>query len=594
MDVVTDRHPASPPRIAANHTVQSAAGGSGARPGRAATEALLEYTTRRTLPADQTSFGGAEPLVERIGAWLRGANTYLVFHVIGIVLLSVVAAAFPSVGPNRFVLAAILVFVVAPMVIVVQRRFPTAEHGWSEPLFNVVCISLLVHLVPAAWFGALVVGLLVAAISSIRVQARGYILYAGLNLLLVAGMTIAALVHGVPGWGLPIAAVLATLPCTTFYAYWEYTHVTSLRDRARRVRDLSLIAGGVAHDFRNILTAVSGYAELAKVELPRDHPARASVDELSRGAERASLLAGQLLALSGSETAGIADVNLGEEIHSLTKLLRTVVPKGVDVETDIDARVPLPFVRGYKAELQQVIMNLVLNAAEASAATRSPVRVGVWYEPCEEGGTGRVVCEIKDRGAGISANHLPKIFDPFFTSKPRGHGLGLTGVHRILSQHQGEIEVESQLGKGTRARFWLPASTSANGSCDNTLPSRTPGGYALVVDDEGQIRDVLRRFLSRLGYDTFEAEDGVRGVERFREHAESVDFVIMDVRMPRMDGLRCSKLIREIRPDVPIIISTAYAPSPLTDGPDQMTFLPKPYRYHDLERTLQEVVGTLN
>ena len=375
----------------------------------------------------------------------------------------------------------------------------------------------------------------------------------------------------------------------------------------QKLESLGLLAGGVAHDFNNILTSILGYAELASEGLPPGAPARADLAHIVTGARRAAELTRRMLAYAGRTTTLPSTLSLPHLVQETGELLQVSIPRRVALQYDFAPE--LPALLGDEAQLRQVVMNLVLNAAEAIDEGNGTIRVRLrsgertaaqlasrWTADDAEPGA-YVWLEVEDDGSGMPADTLARIFDPFFTTKFTGRGLGLAAVLGIVRAHRGGIQVESAPGAGTLFRVLLPAEPG------RVVPDEPPSalapwrasGLALVIDDEPGVRDLATAMLRRAGFDAvLTAGGGAEGVERFRERADEVRFVLLDLTMPDLGGLEVLRAIRAIRADVPVVLSSGYADPAGTAGAgaeDATGFVAKPYRLADLTRAVRAALG---
>jgi CheY-like chemotaxis protein len=368
-----------------------------------------------------------------------------------------------------------------------------------------------------------------------------------------------------------------------------------MTSHGQQLQNLALIAGGVAHDFNNILTSIVGYAELAKTQLPEDHEAEESLTILLEGTQRAKLLTGQLLSFANRELRTVAEMDVVQEIRELIPLLSSVLPGGAEIKLLADE--PNILIRGDRSQIQQIFMNLILNAGQAMANQRGGViRLNVRRVTDRTADAPSCECVVSDSGCGISAADLPRVFEPFYSSKAKGQGLGLACTQRIIRDHGGTIRINSQLGVGTDVVVSLPALQSTKLSDSGVYKRGGTEGKSLrllVVDDEQDVRDVLRLILCRMGYDVQAVASGPEAISLFLAADQKFDAVLMDLRMPGMDGWECRRELTRIRPNVPVVLVSGYAPerpsgSQICDMPD--VFLTKPFTKNSLAAVLNQVL----
>jgi two-component system CheB/CheR fusion protein len=362
----------------------------------------------------------------------------------------------------------------------------------------------------------------------------------------------------------------------------------------QKLESLGLLAGGIAHDFNNLLTGILGNASLALSDTSSDQPMRMRLRQIVDAAERAAFLTRQMLAYAGRGRFMIAHIDLGDLVAEISQLIRTSIPKTVDLK--LDPAPNLPSIEADPAQIQQLVMNLVINGAEAigeeqggtvtvrtSVRRVSPDEAGALFKSQPAGPGTYVQLEVTDTGAGMDEDTRTRIFDPFFTTKFTGRGLGLAAVQGIVRTHRGAIFVQSAPGRGATFRIFLPASRGlANRSqTHEEKSSAIPGGsVALVIDDEDFVRKVAQDVLSRQGMRVLTAENGKSGVEIFREHAPIISLIVLDLQMPVMGGEEALALLREIDPKVPVILSSGFDEIEATRrfaGRKPAGFLQKPY-----------------
>jgi two-component system, cell cycle sensor histidine kinase and response regulator CckA len=367
--------------------------------------------------------------------------------------------------------------------------------------------------------------------------------------------------------------------------------------RAAREESLSVLAGGVAHDFNNLLAAILGHAALALKQLPEGSPARRHVEKAAAAVERASDLTRQMLAYSGRGHFLVRPTDLNALVRENLPLLAVGVPKSVQLRSVLAES--LPAVDADVGQMQQVLMNLVINAAEALGEAGGTVTVATGVREVGAGdaalwrASGRplapgphVLLEVSDDGPGMDAGTVDRIFEPFFTTKFTGRGLGLAAVLGVVRGHRGALSVESAPGRGTVFRVLLvPSARAAAGGTLGAPPAPGRGTTLLLVDDEEAVREMVGEVLESEGIRVLRAGDGAAGVELFRERRAEVDVVLLDLSMPGLSGAQTLRRLREIDPGVRVVLSSGYdreeARGRLGAGaPDG--FIQKPYRPEQL------------
>lgn len=428
----------------------------------------------------------------------------------------------------------------------------------------------------------------------------------------------AAPVRDVEG-GPVTGAVVTFMDITERKAHEDERRVLEAQmQEAQRLESLGVLAGGVAHDFNNLLVGILGQASLVSAELPKDSGLREAMKQIELAASRAADLARQMLAYSGGAHRQTMAVDLSALTEEMLELVRASVPKHVAVKVEFS---DLPVATdGDPAQIRQVVMNLIINAAEAvghgvsgqggvvTVSTGHRVfntdvgRVGVSSSPVQGAGdpvaAGEYVfVRVQDNGPGMSGETLSKIFDPFFTTKKAGRGLGLAAVQGIVQSHDGRLLIDSRPGDGSSFEMLLPSSTvpNAEATMDADLSMDSfGGGLWLVIDDEPIVRTLARVILTKFGFEVIEACDGLEGVSLFRERSAEIRGVLLDVTMPVMNGREALERIWATRQDVPVLISSGYDGGEAMDAlPKGGTagFLPKPFRLEDMQRA---IAGLLN
>jgi PAS domain S-box-containing protein len=342
-----------------------------------------------------------------------------------------------------------------------------------------------------------------------------------------------------------------------------------LRQTAK-LESLGILAGGIAHDFNNLLTGILGNASLMFESAGVRDPNRELLQEILDATERAAKLTSQMLAYAGKGQFVIEPLNLANSVKEMTGLIASSVPKNVLVRYQLDERVPA--IQADALQMHQIIMNLVINAGEAIGTQNGVVivRTGLLERreipaaplmPADLPEGRYVFLEVSDTGPGIAPEVIGRIFDPFFSTKFTGRGLGLPAALGIVRAHNGAIQLESETRKGSRFTVYFPALTSSvpAGEIRQTHGS-APQGYEtiLVIDDEDVVRRTAANALAQFGYRVLLAEDGPEGIEQLRRHADSVALIVLDLTMPKMSGEEAARFLHASSPGAPIIISSGY------------------------------------
>jgi two-component system, cell cycle sensor histidine kinase and response regulator CckA len=358
--------------------------------------------------------------------------------------------------------------------------------------------------------------------------------------------------------------------------------------RAHRLESIGRLAGGVAHDFNNLLAAMMGSIELVEEHCPES--AREDLATIRHCALRARDLTRQLLAFARKQPAEYKVIDLSALVTDVERMLRRLV--GSNVEMVISSSGPV-YVRADASLLEQVLVNLVVNAREAMPeGGRLDVRVERSAGTSADGTpTDKfALVEISDSGVGMDDETRLKIFEPFFTTRSQGTGLGLASSYGIVKQHGGDVAVESSPGGGTRFRILIPRVESpATAAVSPTAPALvTQGsGWVLVIDDEPLVRNTTVRMLQSLGYNVLSAGSAAEGLERSRAHPGPIDVLLCDVAMPGQDGPSVALELQRLRPELKVVFASGYAPRTFALG--DAAFLQKPYGRADLAAKLQEI-----
>jgi signal transduction histidine kinase/CheY-like chemotaxis protein len=357
---------------------------------------------------------------------------------------------------------------------------------------------------------------------------------------------------------------------------------------AQRLESLGLLAGGLAHDFNNLLVGVLGNAELVLADLPADSPLRANVEQIELAGRRAAGLTRQMMAYSGNSRLEVEPVEITPLVEEIVALVKAAISKQATLVLELDRETACT-VRGDSAQLSQVVMNLVTNAAESLSAGVGTVTVATGSEMTDDGPF--VFIEVADSGCGMNEETRARMFEPFYTTKFTGRGLGLAAVDGIVRSHGGRIDVRSSPGHGTTCRVLLPTSAPAVAASQPALaPASGEGGTVLLVDDEPTVLDVGRRILERSGFVVFAAASGAEAVQLIASLEAPLDVAVIDMSMPGLTGLETVSAIRRELPQLPVILTSGYTTDALEALPMDTRFIQKPYANHALVELLQELI----
>ncbi len=377
----------------------------------------------------------------------------------------------------------------------------------------------------------------------------------------------------------------------------EHKRAEEERLKLKKLESVGLLAGGIAHDFNNLLIGLFGNIELAKMFLSADHKSYKLLESAGQAMESATNLTKQLLTFAKGGDPIKEALSIGEVIIEMAEFsLRGGIAK---LQSNIAP--DLWLVEADKGQLSQVISNLVINAQQAMPAGGTIIIAAKNVETSE----GRYVkFTVQDEGVGIAAQYLDKIFDPYFSTKQKGSGLGLASTHSIISKHNGTITVDSQLNKGTIFTIHLPATEEKEETVAGEFPVKTlvtavSSARILVMDDEEMVREVTGAMLERLGYEVIFAVDGQEATAKYRtsyENHVSYDAVITDLTIPGgMGGKEAAQEILKINSQAKIIVSSGYATDPVMANYEEYGFqarVVKPYHFAYLQEVLQQVLKT--
>ncbi|GFO53484.1 hypothetical protein GMSM_04910 [Geomonas sp. Red276] len=372
---------------------------------------------------------------------------------------------------------------------------------------------------------------------------------------------------------------------------------------SQKLESLGVLAGGIAHDFNNILTAIVGNADLALGRSDEQSPVAENLRRIISAATRAADLAKQMLAYSGKGSFRIEQVQVDAILVEMHHLLEVSISKKARLQVELAHG--LPAVEADPTQLRQIILNLVINASEAIGDAGGTIRVRTEYRDCgrsflagfqkagelEEGGY--ILLEVADDGCGMPREVQSRIFDPFFSTKFTGRGLGMAAVLGIIRSHRGAIRLESEEGRGTTFTILLPATgqpveEEPRGTRNNWLLQ----GKVLLVDDEEEVRLTGAELLRELGFTVITGSDGEEALGVVRETPDLL-LVLLDLTMPNLDGEQCFNRIREIAPALQVVICSGYHEAEIAGkfkGKGLAAFLQKPYMLSDLKEVLGRVL----
>jgi len=384
----------------------------------------------------------------------------------------------------------------------------------------------------------------------------------------------------------------------------QHRMALSLR-QAQRLDSLGVLAGGIAHDFNNLLAAILGNLNLAQDSSGPDSAARPFLDKAERAVLKAATLTRELLAYSGKGRFVVKPQDLNLVVQDLANLLNVSISKKIQLRYDLCPTIPA--IEADSAQIQQVVMNLVTNASEAIGDQEGQIRLSTREQALDaqqldSGFAGQrlaagryAVLEIADTGSGIDPRILGRIFEPFFSTKASGHGLGLSAMQGILKGHHAGIQLSSQPGGGTTFSLFFPALAGALQGEPPAAPEDAAlrfHGRVLLADDEADVLASSSAMLAAIGFEVVTAVDGQEAVERCR--LEAFDLVVLDLSMPRMDGFEAFRELRLANPELPVILYSGYTDhgsleETLAQG--RAGFLQKPFLLAELRQAVRQVIA---
>ncbi len=387
----------------------------------------------------------------------------------------------------------------------------------------------------------------------------------------------------------------------------ERRKVAEQMQHAQKLESLGVLAGGIAHDFNNLLVAILGNADLALMDMAANAAERSSIEEIKRAAKRASDLTNQMLAYSGKGQFIIEPVNLNDLVGEMGRLLEVSISKKAILRYDLAEG--LPTVEVDASQIRQVVMNLITNASDAIGSASGSISLRTSEVDADRSfladtylgeslPEGPYVClEVSDTGCGMDDETLKRLFEPFYSTKFSGRGLGLAAVLGIVRGHRGGLRVRSELDVGSTFEILIPAVLGVAAVAPVAAPAALPWqaqGVVLVVDDEPSVRKVAKIMLTRSGLTVLTAKDGVEAMEVFRREGDRIDLVLLDMTMPRMGGDEAYQAMRKMRPDVKVVLTSGYGEKAITDRfalEGLAGFIQKPFELEKLMTMIRDILG---
>jgi two-component system cell cycle sensor histidine kinase/response regulator CckA len=378
--------------------------------------------------------------------------------------------------------------------------------------------------------------------------------------------------------------------------------------QAQKLEGIGRLAGGIAHDFNNLLTAIIGYTEMVLEQIGPDKPISHDLEEIRKASDRAAILTRQLLAFSRKQTLRVAAVDVNEVVMSMRNMLQRMI--GEDINLQVDLTKALPSMLADRAQLEQVLMNLVINARDAmpragtlSVETALATPTEIAGLAGDAGAAGYAKLSVTDTGTGMDAATQARIFEPFFTTKPigQGTGLGLSTVYGVVQQLGGHITVRTAPGQGTTFALCFPIASETDAAIAASTPRKGHAPLAegrelvLVVEDQQAVLELVSRVLTRHGYNVLEAESGAAALALAESTTRRIDLVLTDIVMPVMDGSEMVELLRRTRPHVKVLFMSGYSGDIIARRgglPADADVLEKPFSASVLLRAVREALGT--
>ncbi len=378
--------------------------------------------------------------------------------------------------------------------------------------------------------------------------------------------------------------------------------------QTQKLESLGVLAGGIAHDFNNILTIIMGHCYMVKEGFDSGLSDKDHVEKIEIAANRAADLCRQMLAYAGNSPLLNVQINLWLLVDEIVKMLQSAIKKNITIHLDLARDVPE--ISGDNAHIQQIIMNLIINAAEAIGDKNGTITVAlgktdILAEQSKVDFMGNAVLpggyaclEVSDDGCGMDEDVQKRIFEPFYTTKFTGRGLGMSAILGILKSHNGALELKSTPEIGTSFKVYFPLAEKVSvvepGPLPGLFPAVPENGTVLLVDDEEALRTIGSALLEAMGFSVITAADGREALELYKARGSEINLVMLDLIMPEMGGVEAYQELRQIDRAVPIIICSGYGAesvSDVTSTDEKAGFLNKPYSLSELRKMLLERIG---
>jgi len=375
----------------------------------------------------------------------------------------------------------------------------------------------------------------------------------------------------------------------------------------QKLESLGVLAGGIAHDFNNILMAVLGHTDLAMAKLQPMSPATENIKEIENAVKRAADLSAQMLAYSGKGRFVIESIDLGELVSEMVHFFKASITKKAILNLNLEKN--LPRMEGDSTQIRQILMNLITNASEAIGEKSGVITISTGALECtkeylqelfyyNELNCGYYVyLEVSDTGCGMEKSTIDKIFEPFYTTKFTGRGLGMAAVLGIIKSHKGAIRIYSEIGKGSTFKVLFPVSEREGKNLKKeskiNLPRKHIDGKILIVDDEETVRTVGKMMLETLGFSAITASNGEEALKIIECKNAEIELIILDMTMPHMDGEETFREIRKVMPEVRVIMTSGYTEQdifPRFAGKKLAGFIQKPFTLNQLAEIIDKVI----